>query len=370
MKTAGNFSLAGSSPAPAAKWNMIISLFKKQGLGIDIGSFSIKIVELSKARGKITLVNYIEIKRNLKKLSEFSFFKNNSLTPKLGDLLQKVLSKAKIKAKRVVFTLPDFSIFFTWFELPPMKKGEIPGAVRHQARRQIPFPLNEVTLDWEIIEGTEKGGKIKILLVVVSNQTIDQYLKIANSSQLQLSALEAEVFALARAFSIKENIPIALVDIGFRSSTCSILDKRVLKRSYSFDISAGKLTDSLANSLKIDYNEAEELKKKYNYLEKEKFDKKINKIFEAWLEAILQEIKRVMDEFYQLELKPVQKIILSGGGALLAGLKECAKRRLKKEVEIINPFLDISYPQALEPQLKILAPSFAIAIGAALRSLK
>ncbi len=348
---------------------MVFSLFKKRGIGIDIGSRSIKIVELSRLGKKTKLENYVEVKGNwetpfsISKIKE----KKNSFH-QLANVIKKVLDKANIKTKKAVCTLPDFSTLFTWFELPPMKQEEIPGAVKHEARRHIPFPLDEVTLDWQVIEGQEKKGKIKILLVVVPNELINSYLEIAKMAQIHLYAIEAEVFAFARTLPQKDVKTLALIDIGFESTTCSILENGVLKRSYSFDISGDKITKSVANFLKINYNEAEKLKKEYGILEK-KGKPEIRKPILFCVQKILEETKKVMDEFHQTELKPVQKVVLSGGGALLPGLKDYLRTNLEKEVEVINPFSNLIYPEILKDKIEKMGPFFTIAVGAGLRAL-
>ena len=325
-------------------------------LGIDIGSSSIKVVELSKTGKTVKLENYAEAAASIPLLSSQETAQN----------LRFILDQAKIKTKKAVFTLPDFSSFFTWFDLPAMSKAEIPEAVRYEAKQHIPTPLSGVTLDWQIIGGGEKGKKIKILLVVFPNEFIVQYSTIAKLSQIEPQVLEAEVFALSRSSLVNENKTTALVDIGARSTTCSIIDNGVLKRSYSFDISGNKLTQIISQSLNTDELKAEELKKKYGLAG----EKKLREILLPLINLILNEIKKVLESFYQSETKTVQKVILAGGTALLPGLREYFESDLKKEVQITEPFFGISHPQTLEKTLKEIGPSYAIAVGAALRGIE
>ena len=334
----------------------------KSFLGIDIGSSSIKVVELSRAGKKIKLENYLEVEPTEKK--PFLTYKETKAvlsSREISQTLRFSLEESKIKTKKAIFTLPDYSTLFTWFDLPPMGKEEIPEAVKYQARQHIPFPLAEVTLDWQIIEAPEKERKIKILLVAIPNEVVNQYSTIATLSQLQPQALEAEVFAFAKSSAREKNKTVVLIDIGARSTTCSIIDNGVLKRSYSFDISGEELTELISKSLNIDYDEAEELKKSYGLA------KNLKEILHSLINIILQEIKKVLENFYHSEAKSVQKVILGGGGALLPGLKEYFQEELKKEVQIANPFSNLLYPPGLEKTLKEIGPSYAIAVGAALR---
>lgn len=348
---------------------MIFFPFKtitRSSLGVDIGSSSIKIVELSKSGKRVKLENYAETQASQEK----PFRTLEEIIPlfssqEIAKNIKFVLEQAKIKTKKAILTIPDFSSFFTWFDLPAMSKEEIPEAVRYEARQHIPSPLSEVTLDWQIMEEEEKGKKIKILLVAVPNEFVEQYSMISTLAQIELKALEAEVFALARSSLVNENKTIVLVDIGARSTTCSVIDNGVLKRSYSFDISGNELTQVISKSLGLDYLKAEELKKNCGILN----GRDTREILIPIIDLILTEIKKVIENFYQSETKTVQKVILGGGTALLPGLKEYFEDDLKKEVKIANPFFDISYPPVLEKTLKEIGPSYAIAVGAALKGL-
>ncbi len=341
-------------------------IITRSSLGIDIGSSSIKVVELSKSGKRVKLENYAETQSSQEK----PFRTLEETIPllsfqEIAKNIKFILEQAKIKTKKAILTIPDFSSFFTWFDLPLMSKAEIPEAVRYEARQHIPSPLSEVTLDWQIMEEEEKGKKIKILLVAVPNEFVEQYSMISTLAQLELKALEAEVFALARSSLANENKTVVLVDIGARSTTCSVIDNGVLKRSYSFDISGDELTQVISKSLSIDELKAEELKKNYGILK----GRDTREILIPIIDLILTEIKKVIENFYQSETKTVQKVILAGGTALLPGLKEYFEDDLKKEVKIANPFFGIFYPPVLEKTLKEIGPSYAIAVGAALKGL-
>jgi len=245
----------------------------KKSLGIDIGTSSIKMVELGSWGERRKLENYGEIASEVLYEKPFRTFEKSTLLLSSRDIsraISAVIEEAKIKTRKATLSIPDFSSFFTTFELPPMTREELPQAVTYEARRHIPLPLGEVTIDWEVVEGRvsdEKKEKLKILLVAVPNEVINQYREIANFANLELFALEAEVFGLLRSLIPKdEKRVIALVDIGAQSTTCSIIDKRVLKKSHSFDASGNQLTEQVAKSLSVDYKTAKELKEKYGSL--------------------------------------------------------------------------------------------------------
>ncbi len=362
-------------------WNPLQLLIPKRFLGIDIGTSSVKVVEISKFGHRKKLENYGSISASVLYKRPFRTFEKSTLLLSSDDIAKAILAvieEAKIKTRQVIFSIPDFSTFFTNFVLPPMSQEEIPQAVRYEARQHIPLPLGEVTLDWQVIENKPLAGKttnLKILLVAVPNEVINQYQTIARLSQLELVSLEAEVFALVRSLIKEEEKEIlALVDIGAQSTTCSIVEKRILKMSHSFDMSGDDLTMAVSKSLNIDFFEAEKLKEKYgikglNSTPGED-SKIIKEILLPLIDVILREIEKTINNFYQQERKEIEKIIITGGTVLIPGLKEYFEAQLKKEVVISNPFSNIFYPPILEKTLEEMGPAFAIATGLALRGLE
>lgn len=350
---------------------MILNIFKgaaKSFIGIDIGTSAVKIVELGRSGDRKKLENYGEMQAATLYETPFRTFEKSTLSLSNQDIVKAIwaiLAETKIKTKRAFFSIPDFSTFFTTFTLPVMTKEEIPQAVQYEARQHIPLPLSEVTLDWQEISSN------KILLVAVPNEIINQYQEIARSAQLELLALEAEVFGLTRALvknqAINEPSLIGLVDIGARSTTISIVEKGILKISHSFDASGNDFTDLVSRSLNLEYPEAEEFKKRQGLaLNKDNARESLL----PTIDLVLNEIQKIFQSFYQTEKKEVQKLILAGGSSLLPGLADYFAQNLKKPVEIANPFANIYYPPVLEETLKIMGPSYAIALGAALRGLE
>lgn len=358
----------------------------KKFLGIDIGTAGIKAVELSGRGEKKKLENYGEIKAEAVYEKPFRTFEKNTLLLSNKDIsraIKAIIEEAKIKARDCFFSIPDFSSFFTNFELPYMTKEEIPQAVTYEAKQHIPLPLAEVALDWEVIDGRAQGkgeNKLKILLVAVPNEMINQYQSIAQLCGLKLAALEAEVFGLLRALvPAEEKRTVAIIDIGAQTTTCSIIDNRILKISNSFDISAEDLTERVSTGLSIDRPTAQKLKEKYGLenislpsasIGNSSSVKSIKEILLPLVYAIFREVEKTSRSFQQLENKDVEKFIIAGGGGLMPGLKKNFEDYFKKETEIANPFSAIFCPPILENTLKEMGPSYAIAVGMALRGLE
>lgn len=243
----------------------MFSFGSKKFLGIDIGTYSIKIVELKKIGNKYELENYGEINTSLVRQA-FSSIRKEEFVLSNETVVQSISSickEMKTRTKEINFSIPDFCTFFTNLKIPKMKKEKISEAIKYEIRPYIPISLSELTLDWIITNEKETGNVFEILAVAIPNDIISQYQQIAYASGLKLRVLEPEVFALGRsAFWNNSKGLIGLIDIGSRSTTASIMEEGVLKISYSFNIAGNELTTVLAKSMNIDYNKAESLKKK------------------------------------------------------------------------------------------------------------
>lgn len=349
-----------------------MSLFTKNYLGIDIGASSIKIVEISVSGKKKKLENYIEFKMPLSEQSLKTFHGESAalLSNEVSEILQAILRRAKIKERKVALSLPDFSTFFTTFALPPMTELEVPQAVEFEAKHYIPLPLSEVTFDWQIIDKEESisGLKRRILLVAIPNTVLQNYQRVAALCNLEIIGMEAEVFSLIRSTwpgGKYDFLPICMVDFGWKSTTVSIVEKKKVASSFSFDISSIALTKDLSLALGVSLEEAEKLKTIHG-LDPQKPE--IAKVLLDKINLLTMEIDKICGDFFQTTGRRVDNLVLSGGTANLFGLKEYLSARIKKNVLIAAPFSTVNCPVVLGQRLNQIGPSFAVALGAALMS--
>ena len=352
--------------------NPLKMFFPKKMVGIDIGTASIKVVEISRwGQGK-ALENYGEIKSEslykepFRNVEKGGYLLSNYFVSRA---IRAILDEAKIKTKAVIFSVPDFSTFCTSFELPPMDANELEDAVYFNASQFIPLPVTETTLDWKLIGGTpgEKQSGLKIFLVAIPNQVIQDYQKVAQLAGVELYAVEAESMGLVRSLVRENKNCVCLIDIGVQSTTINIIDKKVLKKSYSFDFAGSQLTYSISSALGLGHIEAEELKNKEGLTSSKE---EISKTLYLLIDPLVIEVKNMLSNFYQQEGKEVDEIYLTGGTSGLPGLKEYFAEVLKKKVEVPNCFSELLYPPILGQTLEKIAPSFSVATGVALGGLE
>ncbi len=352
--------------------NPLKMFFPKKMVGIDIGTAGIKVVELSRwGQGK-TLENYAEIKSSslykepFRGVEKGSYLLSNYFVSRA---VRAVLDEAKIKTRAVIFSIPDFSTFCTSFELPPMNANELKDAVYYNASQYIPLPVSETTLDWQLIGGTpgDKQSGLKIFLVAIPNQVIQDYQKVAQLAGIDLYAVEAEALGLVRSLVRGNRNYVCLIDIGVQSTTINIIGKGSLKKSYSFNFAGSQLTYSIASALDLGHEQAEELKNKEGLTSSKE---EISKTLYLLIDPLIIEVKKVLSDFYQQEGKEIDAIYLTGGTSNLPGLKEYFAEVLKIKVEIPNCFSELLYPPILGNTLEKIAPSFSVAMGVALGGLE
>ncbi|TSC95035.1 MAG: hypothetical protein CEN87_47 [Parcubacteria group bacterium Licking1014_1] len=346
--------------------------FPKKIVGIDIGTSSIKLVELSRWGSGKTLENYGEIKsmslykEPFRSMEKGSYLLSNYFVSRA---IKAILQEARIKTKAAVFSVPDFSTFCVSFELPPMTEKEINQAVYYNASQYIPLPTTETTLDWKLIEGIpgNKQSPLKIFLVAIPNQVVQQYQAVAQMAGLDLYAIEAEAFGIARSLVGADKNSLCLIDIGVQSTTINIVDKGNLKKSYSFNFAGSQLTYAVSSVLGLGQAEAEEIKNKQGLISERE---NIAKTLYLLIDPLLLEVKKILNDFYQAEEKEIEGIYLTGGTSNLPGLKEYFAEMLKKKVGIPNCFSNLLYPPILEESLKEMSPSFSVSVGVALGGLE
>lgn len=345
---------------------MGIPILPQKSVGIDIGTSAIKIVELSSFGGKIKLENFgilfahsflnLPYRTSERNILSLSF-------ERISQGIEAILEEAEMKVKQGFFSLPDFASFFTYFELPPMPKDELNFAIKAETRRHVPMPLSEVSVDWRILNPkTMTKEPVKIVAVAIPNETINQFQILSSALKIKILGLEAEVFSLARVFGREPGV-FGILDIGAKTTSCSIIENGIVRASFTLDVAGDVLTERIAKGLNVSLEEAENLKRQVGITsEKEE----VRKIILPFINTIISEAERIFENFWRKEKKEVEKIILTGGGAKLKGLVDYFKACFKKETEIGDPFKDISFPNLLIKRLPIWGPILSVSVGLAL----
>ncbi|MEK7610337.1 MAG: type IV pilus assembly protein PilM [Patescibacteria group bacterium] len=344
-----------------------------QVVGIDIGSSSVKVVQLKKDKGQAVLETYGELAigpyADLA-VSQVARLNNE----KTAQLLTDLFTEASVTAASCALAIPLRSSLLVMVTLP----GNIPAAtltkvIPIEARKYVPVPISEVELDWWVIpppavrsEGGEK--KTQVLVAAIHQETISQYRDISQAKGLTPAFFEIETFSALRAVFSGEMTVTVILDIGASTSKVTVVDYGIVRLSHTIGKGAQDITLSIARALGVDFAKAEEIKRRVGlveHLEGGDISSTVNTI----VEYIFSETNKVLMLYQEQQKRAVSKIVLLGGGALLKGLLEMAAKSFAAPVELGNPFAKTQAPAFLEKALASTGPGFAVATGLALRQL-
>lgn len=352
----------------------------KNCLGVDIGTTSVKVVELSKKKdGKIKLETYgslesIAYSQLLEETLQSSTVKISE--EQSADMIRKILKEAKVGTRKAVMSAPVFSTFTSVIELPEMSQQEIESAIKFEAKQYVPVPLSEVVLGWNVI-GKKKykmlgGGsfsnKVLVLIVAIPREISSEFARISSLAGLELTALETESFALIRSLLGNDKSTVALVDIGSRATNISIVKEGFIRVSRGLDTSGAEITKILARGMGVDIKRANEMKRTIG-LDMSGPNKQVADIMLPIIDVITGETKRIIDVFSRGEEESkVERVILAGGSAGIPKITDRFEKVTGIKTIIGSPWGRIEYPSELQNILESIGPSFSVAVGLAMRN--
>ncbi len=346
-------------------------------IGVDIGSSSVKVVQLKKKAGHPVLETYGELA--LGPYAGLSVGQAaNVSTEKTAEALKDLFREANVTAKNASFSLPLHSSLLKVIELPAYKEEQINHMVPLEARKHIPVPIAEVTLDWWVIpkhdlqspadvqSGPVAGmpvpmEKTEVLLVAIHKAALKKATDIAALLGLNSKTFEIETFSAIRSVLSRDISAMALLDVGASTSKLTIVDYGIVRVSHVINRGAQDMTVALATSAAITFPEAEKRKRK---------DGTGPSGATSVLDFVFYEANTVIEEYQKKHARLVSKIICTGGGSLTKGFVDSAGKHFQPQVLLGNPFTKVETPAFMAKTLGEAGPEFAIALGLALHELE
>lgn len=362
------------------------SLFSKEVksvLGVDIGTSSIKIVQLRRERGKVILETYGAIA--LGPYAGVEIGRATSLpAEKIAEALKDVIREANVTTTDAAISIPYSSSLVSIIKLPASVEKQLAQVVPIEARKYIPVPINEVLLDWFVVGGgkgnVSPDGKIEVLIVAIHNDTITKFRTIGSDATLATAFFEIEVFSAVRASLDHGIAPVAVVDMGAATTKFYVVERGLIHESHIINHGAQDLTLAASRALAITVAQAEERKRKFGLNEPSAATQLVSnapgqggdlrKSLELSLTPLLAEISRTASAYEQRVNQTLGALVLTGGGATLKGLKEFAQNKIQTELRLADPFGKTQAPAFLEKILREAGPEFSVAVGLALRRLQ
>jgi type IV pilus assembly protein PilM len=343
----------------------------KSVLGIDIGTSSIKVVQLRRERGRVLLETYGAIA--LGPYAGVEIGRATSLpADKIAEALKDVIREANVTTTDAAISIPYASSLISIIKLPSTVEKQLAQVVPIEARKYIPVPINEVLLDWFVVAGGKGSGvpsdKLEVLLVAIHNDTIAKFRAIASDAALTVSFFEIEVFSAVRAALDHGLAPIAVVDLGAATTKFYVVERGLIHESHIINRGSQDMTLAVSRALNLTVMQAEERKRKIGL--SANADPMLKQSLELTLGPLLSEISRTAIGYEQRTNQTLGGMVFTGGGAALKGFKDFAQAKIQNEVRLSDPFGKTQAPAFLEGILKEAGPEFTVAVGLALRRLQ
>ncbi len=352
------------------------NLFQRRAnsvIGIDVGTSSIKVVQLRREKGRAILETYGEIATGPYRSLAVG---QVAIVPpeKMVEVTRDLFKEANVTTTLGSLSIPLGSSLVTIIEIPKVSRDLLPKVIPIEARKYIPVPISEVALDWWVLP-SEGGGseasenKLQVLVVAIHNTIISQHQEFAKQMGIQPAFFEIETFSAIRSVFGGEMNATVMLDIGASNTKMAIVDYGIVRSSHTIPKGSQDITLALSRSLGVDFAKAEEIKRTVGLVEH--YDgRNVSVTVNSIVEFIFSEVSKVISRYQEKNRRSVNKIVLIGGGALLRGLVEVAGKNFEIPVTLGKPFEMVAAPAFLTPILGEAGPGFAVAIGLALRHLQ
>ncbi|NQV12454.1 pilus assembly protein PilM [Candidatus Uhrbacteria bacterium] len=370
-----------------------MSLFGKKEeryLGVDIGAGGMKIVELLFEGGHYKLMTYGSTSRNADVVAT-AIMENPEVAIKH---LVELIKESGALAKDVIASLPVHSVFSSIIAIPKVKEElETRALVERQAEKLLPLPLAEMIIDYQLIDELESKGdaktgepidktlvaeksaatgradvNVRVMITGAQKTMVSAYTNIFKDAGLDLMSLETEPFALIRSMIGDDKSPIMILDIGAFRTNMTIVENGIPFINRSIKVGGGSVTQAIATQMGVSIEEAEQVKYDLHAA-----GNGIPKAVVDLFQPIVHEVRYAMDVFIKSEIslnQHVEKVILTGGSALLPGLDAFLTEELNVRTFVGDPWARVKVNPALRPVLDELGPRFAVAIGLAMHAKK
>jgi len=344
---------------------------KKEVMALDVGSNSVKLVQLKQAKKGWELVKLAIAYLPPEAIVDGSIIDSMSVTNVITDLLK----QNNLKLKDAVSSLTGHSVIIKKVSLPAMTEEELAESIQWEAEQYIPFPMTDVNIDFQILgEDAEGRGQMDVMLVAVKKEVINDYINVIREAGLNPVVMDVDSFALENMLEVNYTFApgenIAMVNIGASVTSISVIVAGATAFTRSIPMGGNQYTEEIQRNFNISFKEAEDTK--LGNLSDSVEEGELAQVIDSVSNNLSMEVKRSVDFF--LGATPgviVSKIFICGGGARTSRLADIMQESTALAVEVANPLNDIACnTEDFEPGfIEEMAPYFGVAVGLATRRL-
>ncbi len=343
----------------------------KLAVGLDIGSSSVKLVQLTPRKGGWTLAAYGSAPLPPEAIVDGALMNSSAIV----EAIQQVMSEQRVKARNVAIGVRGHSVIIKKISLPRMAQEEVDESIQWEAEQYIPFDVKDVNIDTQILSDQgDAAGQMDVLLVAAKKDMINDYTAVCAEAGLTVSVVDVDAFAVQNAFEANYDLPsketVVLINVGASVTNINILASGVTTFTRDVTMGGNAFTEEIQKQLNISYEEAEALKVGGQGEMDAVVPQEVERVIQGVADQLGGEIQRSLD-FYASTAPDsrIARVYLSGGAARIAALFKTIEQRAAVAVEILNPFKNIDIDnRRFDPNVMMgVAPSAAVAVGLALR---
>jgi type IV pilus assembly protein PilM len=344
-------------------------------VGVDIGSSSLKVVQLRREGQTAVLETYGELALGPYAGGEIGQA-TNLPADKIAETLKDLLREAAVTTTDAGVSIPFSRSLLRLLSLPRRDDPhELKTMVELEARKYIPVPVSEVQLDWfqlpdPVVEGKEPPAEIKALVVAVHNDQLNLLHSVVQGAGLTASFYEIEIFSTIRSVVSEPAKPVLVIDIGASATKVYVVERGVVAYSHNIPQGGQDVTRALSAAHGLPSPQAEQLKKDYGFSPPHEGVRYDRATLELTFSRIFQEAKRALAQFETSTSTSVTALTLTGGGGVTKGLAAYAQEFFSLPVTVADPFARTEAPAFMRTVLAEIGPEFAVAVGLALRKLE
>ena len=344
----------------------------KSLVGLDVGSSSVKAIEITrKGKGSnFELTHFGVAPVPPEAIVQGAFLNSAAIT----EAIQEAIANAKIKTKNVAAAVSGHSVIVKKVSLPAMSREELEEQIRWEAEQYIPFDVNEVNLDFQILEHANSDGQMEVLLAAAKKDLIDDYVQVISEAGLVPVAIDVAAFAVENAFEANYDVGVdevvALVNIGAQVVNINIVSGGVPSFTRDITTAGNQYTEEIQKALSVGFEEAERVKLGgQDANNQEVVPQEVEQAMQSVTETVIGEIARSLDFFAATTAESrIGKVVLAGGASRVSGFENAFRERTGLPVETLNPLARMLPSSRFDSEdLDALAPSLAVGVGLALR---
>lgn len=361
---------AGGKPAKTAFLGTLLVKKRPPILGVDISASSVKVLELSQAGEHFRVERYAVEPMPQNAMVEHSITEVDQVAQAIG----RAVKRSGTRLKHAALAVPGSHVISKIVSMPAgLSDRDMQTQIEMEADRHIPYPLDEVNMDFHVLGSTSEGAdQVNVLLAACRKEIVDDYAAVADGAGLTPTVIDIETYAMENAYGlIARNMPgagmektVAVMDIGATTTTINVMhnSRSVYTRDHTFG--GRQLTEEIQRRYGLSYEEAGLAKKQGGLPDNYQTD-----VLRPFMEALCQEVMRALQFFYSSSpFNSVDQVLLAGGCAQISGIDELVAARVGVAAAVANPFSSMSLATRIKPQmLGADAPSLMISCGLALR---